>query len=74
LNRWGDENKLLVSNSDLGNSVAAVEAKLKNHEGWVSSYNNSKNRLGATVSLGQELISIGYHKKDHVEAKNYRTS
>jgi actinin alpha len=69
LNRWGDENKQLVSSSDLGNSVAAVEAKLKNHEGWVSSYNNSKNRLGATLTLGQELINIGYHKGDQVEAK-----
>jgi len=67
--RWGQDNESVLSSTDFGNSVAAVEAKLKNHEGFESSLKTTDTRLGVARSLGQELIQENYSKKDQVEDK-----
>jgi len=67
--RWSEDNEAVLSSTDFGNSVAAVEAKLKNHEGFESSLKTTDTRLGVARNLGNELISENYSKKDEVQAK-----
>lgn len=66
---WGASNQENLSSTDYGDSVAAVEAKLKNHEGFEANFQNTQKRLDNTKSLGAELIQEGYGKKDAVQAK-----
>jgi actinin alpha len=66
---WGEDNKSSLSNTDYGNSLSAVQAKLKNHEGFEANYNNTRPRLDNTLQLGQELINENYHKSEDVKAK-----
>jgi hypothetical protein len=59
---WGADNKSSLSSTDYGESVAAVQAKLKNHEGFEKTLESSQKRLEATKELGQSLINEGYGK------------
>jgi len=66
---WGSDNQALLSSTDYGDSLAAVQAKLKNHEGFEKTLDSSQKRLEATKRLGQELINEGYGKADAIRAK-----
>jgi len=66
---WGVDNNQLLSSTDYGNSVPAVQAKLKNHEGSEANITANQKRLDATKQLGQDLINEGYGKSDDVRSK-----
>lgn len=66
---WGDDNNSLLRSGDCGHSIAAVEAKLKNHEGWENVYQYNVKRLSETKNLGHDLINHGYGRSAEVTAK-----
>jgi actinin alpha len=66
---WGKDNENLLSSTDYGDSLAAVQAKLKNHESFESNFVSTQKRLDGTKDLGRQLINENYGKKDAVQAK-----
>lgn len=66
---WGSDNNALLTAPDLGDSVAAVQAKLKNHEGFEGTLQYSESRLKTCQSLGNELLSENYGRGEEVKAK-----
>jgi hypothetical protein len=66
---WTSDNKQLLTSNDFGTSVAEVEALLKNHEAFETSYSETQNRLDSTKNLGQDLINQQYGKASEVSAK-----
>jgi len=67
--QWGSDNGQALSSTDYGESVAAVEAKLKNHDGFEANYQTTQGRLDGTKQLGQNLIHENYSQADNVKAK-----
>jgi len=66
---WGDDNTRALSDSDYGNSVAEVEAKLKNHSSFETSFQATERRIEVTKKIGQDLISQQYGKSNEVTAR-----
>jgi len=66
---WGSDSEKLLSSADLGDSVAAVQAKLKNQEGFEENTKQTDSRLQATKVIGQQLIDQQHGKSAEVSAK-----
>ncbi len=66
---WCADSQSQLSSTDYGDSLSAVEAKLKNHEGFQSSLDTNNTRLGTTRDLGNELIAANYGRKEEVRSK-----
>jgi len=66
---WGTDSEKSLRSEELGDSVASVQAKLKNHESFEENYKQSQSRLETTKSIGQELISQNHGKSDQVKSK-----
>jgi len=66
---WGKDNEDVLASTDYGDSLAAVQAKLKNHESFEANYSSTQKRLDGTKELGQQLINENYGKKEDVQNK-----
>ncbi len=59
----------VLSDTDYGNSVAEVEAKLKNHSSFETSFQATQRRLDVTKRIGEDLIAQQYGRSNEVRAR-----
>lgn len=66
--QWiADAEKALARRDDLGDSLAAVRAKLKNHEAFEEEANAVKERDSALQQIRIELAALKYPELDSLD-------
>merc|ERR1719285_283191 len=69
---WLEEKEAVLNNDDLGDSLAAVQALLRKHEGFVNTFDKQSTVMQELSNKGEELISEDHNEGDRIT--HYLTS
>ena len=64
---WLEEKEAVLNNDDLGDSLAAVEALIRKHEGFITTLNKQAEVIEDLESKGGELVSEDHYDADKVK-------
>ncbi|KAJ6253824.1 alpha-actinin [Anaeramoeba flamelloides] len=69
LESWAEKKEEYLNTKEEIDTLPLAKTKIKVLEAYHKEYELSKNRLNPTIDLGQEIIDMGYIKKDEIQEK-----
>jgi actinin alpha len=69
LESWAGDRETSLTSSDLGDSVSAVLAKLKNLDAFESEFVAQTNRVGQLSNIGNQLAELGFNDMGYVNGR-----